>query len=70
MGYMQVYFQDVTVYTEYITIYTQDMYCKHSLYFESGFSYLATPTGLCRTLLACFARCDLPLECLLNTQTT
>jgi hypothetical protein len=25
---------------------------------------------LSRTLLACFVRCDLPLECLLNTQTT
>jgi hypothetical protein len=43
---------------------------KHPLYIKSGFSGLATPTGLCRTLLACFARCDLPLECLLNTQTT
>jgi hypothetical protein len=43
---------------------------EHLLYFESGFSCLAAPTDLCRTLLACFARCYLPLECLLNTQTT
>jgi hypothetical protein len=43
---------------------------KHLLYFESGFACLATPTVLCRTLLACFARCDLPHKCLLNTQTT
>jgi hypothetical protein len=45
---------------------------KRLLYFESGFVGLATPTVLrvsC-TLLACLARCDLPLECLLNTQTT
>ena len=28
------------------------------------------PTVLSSTLLACFVRCDLPLECLLNTQTT
>ncbi len=43
---------------------------KHLLYFESGLVGLATPTVLSRTLLACFVRCDLPLECLLNTQTT
>jgi hypothetical protein len=43
---------------------------KHFLYFESGFVGLARPTVLSSTLLACFARCDLPLECLLNTQTT
>jgi len=43
---------------------------KHLLYFESGFVGLATPTVLSSTLLACFVRCDLPLECLLNTQTT
>ncbi len=47
---------------------------KHLLYFasESGLVGLATPTVLSRSpaLLACFVRCDLPLECLLNTQTT
>ena len=43
---------------------------KRLLYFESGFVGLATPTVLSSTLLACFVRCDLPLECLLNTQTT
>jgi hypothetical protein len=43
---------------------------KRLLYFESGFVGLATPTILSSTLLACFVRCDLPLECLLNTHTT
>ncbi len=43
---------------------------KRLLYFESGFVGLATPTVLSRTLLACFVRCDLRLECLLNAQTT
>ena len=43
---------------------------KRLLYFESGFVGLATPTVLSSTLLACFVRCDLPLECLLNAQTT
>ena len=43
---------------------------KRLLYFESGLVGLATPTVLSRTLLACFVRCDLPLECLLNPQTT
>jgi len=43
---------------------------KRFLYFESGFVGLATPTVLSSTLLACFVRCDLPLECLLNAQTT
>ncbi len=43
---------------------------KCLLYFESGFVGLAIPTVLSRTLLACFVRCYLPLECLLNTQTT
>ncbi len=43
---------------------------KHLLYFESGFACLVTPTVLCCTLLAYFTSCDLPLACLLNTQTT
>ncbi len=43
---------------------------KHLLYFESGFVGLAALTVLSSTLLACFVRCDLPLECLLKTQTT
>jgi hypothetical protein len=62
-GYIKVYLKDVTRYTVYIPVYTQNTYCQHLLHFESGCVGLATPTVLSRTLLACFARCDLPLEC-------
>ena len=65
-GYIQIYLHILSIYLHILGTYTD----KRHLYFESGFAGLTTPTGLCCTLLACFLRCDLPLECLLNTQTT
>ncbi len=67
---MPVLVKDIPVYTSIYRYILGTYTVKHLLYSESGFACLATPMFLCRTLLACFARCDLPLECLLNTQTT
>jgi hypothetical protein len=45
----------------WLLIYSFDVFHLKSLHFVAVF---------CGTLFACFTRCNLPLECLINSQTT